>query len=516
MNLIHRPISYYLIVLLNALLTLLFAAEAILSLQWRMVHDSPILYYMGFLVARFGAVPYRDFFDMNMPGAHWVNALIGSIFGFNDGGFQLANLLILLTILFLIFLWLRSFGTLAAWSACVLFGVFFFQYGPAMSMQREFLTLPFLLLALISFPLASENKKYRRYFLTGLFVSLAVLIKPQSGLIIVVFLFAEYYLNKPSTSSASKNNFWHPVIAMGVGFALPLLVVLIYFLANQALGAFFETATRYWPLYNDINARLEISTGLDKFLTTLAGIQSIGVNGLWFVPALISFFQVISNDTVTWQNRSKVLLLGGGVLVSLIEVIVANKYWEYHWLPMLFFLILLASCGLVSSLPKMKFQSTWSVVIGLLLVVFFVLRPETSFWDRLRAIPPSAPQGGRVDEIAEYLKTNLQTGDTVQPLDWSNGAVQAMLVTQSRPATRYLYDFHFYHHISNPEIQFLRKDFLSQLGKSKPRVIIQFYENRPWVDGFDTTREFPELTQYLNQNYFVDKEKNGYRLWMRK
>ena len=91
-----------------------------------------------------------------------------------------------------------------------------------------------------------------------------------------------------------------------------------------------------------------------------------------------------------------------------------------------------------------------------------------------------------------------------------------MLEARVPPTSRYLYDFYFYHHVSNPEIQFIRKDLINQLVISRPKVIIQYYDGRPWVSGKDTTREFPELQQFLTDNYYVDKDKNGYRLWMRK
>jgi hypothetical protein len=61
----------------------------------------------------------------------------------------------------------------------------------------------------------------------------------------------------------------------------------------------------------------------------------------------------------------------------------------------------------------------------------------------------------------------------------------------------------------------MRSDFLKNLKIAKPKIIIQFFSDRPWVDGPDTTRDFPDLTSYLNQNYYVDIEKDGYRLWMR-
>lgn len=482
-----------------------------MSLQWRMVHDSPILYYMGFLIDNFHAVPYRDFFDMNMPGAHWLNALIGSIFGFTDSGFQKANILILVTTLALAFIWLRSFGLNPAWASANIFGLSFLQYGPAMSMQREFLTIPFMLLALVFYSMSPASSYRIRYFLIGFFICCAVFIKPQSGLILIIFLFLDGWYLLQKDQSRQIRNFLFSYVCMFAGFFLPIFAALLYFSLNNAIPAFLEVATGYWPLYTDINARLEITSGHEDVAAALAGIPSIGLQALWLIPGGINAFSILKSRSVHHINKNKTVLMIGGILVCLIEVIIANKYWEYHWLPMIFFMIILAGSGFCF----MDLKRSWAGALGLLLVCVIVLRPSTYIEMQISGETLPSPQGGRVDDIAEYLEKNLDPGDTVQPLDWSNGAVQSMLMVRATPATRYLYDFHFYHHISTPEIQHLRADFLSKLQYSRPKVVIEFYDGRPWVNGPDTTRDFLGLSNFLVENYYVDVDRGGYRLWMR-
>ncbi len=498
-------------ILVNILLSLFLLAEAYYSLRWRMVHDGPILFYMGFLIENFNAVPFRDFFDMNMPGAHLLNALVGAIFGFTDSGFQKANILFLFATLVLIFLWLRSFGLISAWTATNLFGVVFLQYGPAMSMQREFLSLPFLLLALICYSSKSFFPKRVMYLFCGLAVGCAVLIKPQTGLLLAVFPVIDGWQLFHDRKGIYFKKWAIDFIWLIAGFTLPVIGTLLYLKSNNALMDFWEIATGYWPLYTEINARLEISSGWEKFPTSIASIPSIGIHSLWLLPAACSSIFILSTGVSNRTNRKKIFLMIGGVCVSLIEVIIANKYWEYHWLPMILFMIMLACTGLASS----RFNRLLPNVLGIFLVGILVLHPAEYFILQISGNPLPSPQGGRVDEITEYLKKNLDPGDTVQPLDWSNGAVQAMLMSRAQPATRYLYDFHFFHHISTPEIKHLRADFLHQLQLAHPKVVIEFYEGRPWVNGTDTTRSFAELNQYLDEKYYVDVDRGGYRIWMR-
>ena len=56
---------------------LLFAC--VVSLNWRMAHDAPLLWYSGVLIAKFGHVPYRDIFDINAPGVLLLHASLARI-----------------------------------------------------------------------------------------------------------------------------------------------------------------------------------------------------------------------------------------------------------------------------------------------------------------------------------------------------------------------------------------------------------------------------------------------------
>jgi hypothetical protein len=123
-------------------------------------------------------------------------------------------------------------------------------------------------------------------------------------------------------------------------------------------------------------------------------------------------------------------------------------------------------------------------------------------------------KNGAAIEIADYLTEYLQSGDKVQPLDWTGGVVHAMLLAGAQPATEFLYDFHFYHHVSEPYIQVLRQRFIRQLEKKRPRFIVQYTgDDKPWPKGEETTRDFPELQRILSSDYEVVKTGEKYRIF---
>src|SRR5438477_11800905 len=84
-DLLSEPRGYRVTRLLLLIpLSMLVPVMAAYSLSWRMQHDAPLMMYFGWLQDAHGFVPYRDIFDMNMPGAHIAYMLIGKLLGYSD------------------------------------------------------------------------------------------------------------------------------------------------------------------------------------------------------------------------------------------------------------------------------------------------------------------------------------------------------------------------------------------------------------------------------------------------
>ena len=86
-----------------------------------------------------------------------------------------------------------------------------------------------------------------------------------------------------------------------------------------------------------------------------------------------------------------------------------------------------------------------------------------------------------------------------------------MLIAGARPATPYIYDYHFYHYVSDPYIQEIRRRHISRLHAEPPRFLIDVDDQlRP--TGIDTTDTFPELDRFVVENYDVVMTGKGYRI----
>src|SRR3972149_3678221 len=177
----------YLPKVLLILLAAFLIVQAAYSLQWPIAHDEAPLFYEAFLMRAEGRVPYRDIFDFQMPGSFAAYFVLARLSGFNDLRIRILALLILAALLTITFLAMRPFGKTPALTAVLLFGLKYLQGGPSMSLQRDYLLLIFLALALWIGMRDDLTLKHR--IALGLLFGLAATLKPHASLGLLPILF---------------------------------------------------------------------------------------------------------------------------------------------------------------------------------------------------------------------------------------------------------------------------------------------------------------------------------------
>ena len=240
-------------------------------------------------------------------------------------------------------------------------------------------------------------------------------------------------------------------------------------------------------------------------------------------------------------------MLAGLTIVYSIYPVLAGQFWPYHWMPFQYFIVLTSSFLFIPipainhPLPAIRRpwtptfinayayrhrfspdaprQATDNGHLHTLIALFFSLllayhvAPDVirqvktgdvnvlEYGNDRKIAEVLKQRMKNVEEISAFLKSYGQTKEKVQPLDWTSGAVHAMLRARVPVATPYICDYHFYHHISISYIQTLRKKFITQLTKENPRFIIHIPSRR--VSGKDTTKDFPLLQKFIKERYRV-------------
>ena len=490
-----------------ALLFVFLAAQAALSLQWTIAHDEAPLFYEAFLMRAEGLVPYRDLFDFQMPGSFIAYFILGLLSGFDDLRIRILDLVILAVLSIITYFAMRRFGKTSALAAPILFGLEYLQGGPSMSLQREYLLLVFLALAVWVSMRGITTLKQR--ITLGLLFGLAAVIKPHAAIgLIPILLFDIADISKRSNISLPRSA-WTSLLPAALGFAVPILAVIAWLAFTNALTPFISIAVNYWPLYSQINGAMELNTGTARWAFLFGQLPRLGGHWLWLIPALIGIY---------FHQHKQTWLLASLALCYAIYPAFSGQFFSYHFIPFTYFISLLASLTVefpLSSSTRSVHPSRLVFIFQLssLILVLSLLLPSRTFIRQLQG-KPVATSTDRAGEIARFLDANLQPGDTVQPLDWTGGTLLAMLESRSRIATPYVFDFYFYHHVSHPYIQSLRADFMNDLQSANPRFIVEVTaEDKPWVSGADSSRSFPGLRLYLNENYSVTIQKDGYVIY---
>ena len=477
---------------------------AIASLRWRYVHDSPLMIYTGLLVSK-GAVPYRDFFDMNMPGPYFAMWAMGQIFGWNDLGSRWFDLLCLTSISVFTYRSLRRVGLLPAIAAPVLFALWYLRCGPAMSLQREYLGLvPFTAMLAVATADREGGISLPRCFASGVLAGLTILVKPQFLMLCVpplAFI---------ATSGRRPHAIARRVVLFGAGAALVLCAMLLYLLATGGLRPFVDMAVNYWPLYTHMTGDHAPIDGIARLLYIVRALRD-GLMTFYLPMAVVG---VVVMDHVQ-QNRRFVRLVAALLLLAMLYPAAAGQFWNYHWIPFSYFALCAAS---LAAAPNESRGVAMILPAAMLvyLLAFYSSTIADDLWFHHKVRDSGAPiKNGVPDEVAGFLRAHMEEGDAVQPLDWSGGAVHGMLMARAPLATRFIYDFHFYHHVNHPYIAQLRREFMAELLAARPRFIVDVHGDKPWPQGPETTRDFPALTGFIEEQYRPAQTGQTYRIMER-
>jgi hypothetical protein len=507
------------------LITILAVLLAAASLSSPMTLDTPLLHYWAWLVNEQQLAPYRDAFETSMPMTLLVHMGIGSILGYDDVHIRIADILILAVFCGLSFRWLRRIDTTAAWAASALFALVYLAHGTGMSLQRDYLAIIPIVAALGALPATDAPVRRSTWLLVGVLFALAALIKPHALLALIPLLWT-YWQRPLQESDAGSTGSWVDLMWLLLGLAMPVLLCAAWLASLGGLTAFIEMTLGYLPLHNQLNGNSEAIEGLQHVEYLWGNFIHLGGYARWLGAALFGIFYFLTCCTSTPRQKREVMLVLGLIMVFAVYPAVAGKFWRYHYLPLLYFLIVGASLLLAQSRRSADKAGGNKLAARLPSLCFFLtilvsvkhlyLLPAQAVNTLAQTATEQTVADGRVAALENWLQQNLQAGDTLQVLDWGGGALHALLRARQPIATRFLYDYHFYHSQSEPLIHKLRAEFIEQLRAASPSYIIENRMNqgvRP--HGRDTTPTFAALQQLLSENYFVLTTVRGYRIYQR-
>ena len=468
---------------------------AIGYVAWPFSNDQGNLAWVGDVI-RSGGMPYRDAWDVKGPGAHLLFAFVGAIFGRNEWGVRVFDLIVLATGAWcLARLGLEYAGPRAGRWAIVLYLLWYASLNHHNTAQPDawaavMLSGAVTVMLTRTRPLASLSG-----VVAGVLIACATLIKPTYALFLVLPVIGGA-TRVHAAERASPLRFW---MGTAAGFAIPVLACIGWFAARGALNDWADVHLRWIPTsYAQLDfGWLNRIQYLAAFLTTAQ-----------FAPAMP--LATGGASVVRHAGRGRdALLLAGWLALALVGVVMQGNFFSYHWHPAYPPLALLAGLGVAAlcgdaepadgrsggrldgiaatapSLPSLGM--TVSLAAAVVLLVGSLINPllhvyratkvvvglsDIAAYDRVE-FGPFGHHGGVFAELVDDLRLRSRPGEPV--LVWGSGAGINFLT--DRPA---ILPFGFMQPLVDPPDTEVRRRyrerFMRQLTSAPPRYVVALNE----------------------------------------
>jgi hypothetical protein len=480
------------------------------SLGWPLIHDAPLFHYIGWLVGQ-GWVPYRDVFDMNLPGIYLLHWALLAAAGPGDLAWRLFDLLWLAATAAALYVFCLPLGGRAgAAGAAVLFTLYHLAGGAWRAGQRDFLLCLFLAAGAVGIARAWDRPgALWPLALGGAALAAGLTLKPYApGL---------FWLGGAAAGALAARRGGRSALA-GAAAALAggtaVLAGVFGWLAwRGGLPAFVDEYLGYvLPFYGGL--------GRESLWGAVSGHTYAWVLLVLLGALVIGGLVAPARPAFGIRRPLALLGLGAGVLHFALQ----SKGWEYHLYPLAFFLCALAAPALGRGAaasadglagggwpPSRRdlARATAAVLFAATVLVLGAKGVEAM------DAPWIDDKARRVAALTRDLGPRVPAGATVQVMDVTAGGVHALLRLGLREPTRFIYDFHVFHDIGDPRVQALRAEFVAGLTRGQPAAVVVMRETWP-RPGYERLDAFPAVRDLLERDYVLAVEGNGYRIYAKR
>ena len=472
----------------------LLVAWALGYLSWPFSNDQGNLAWVGGVI-RNGGMPYRDAWDVKGPAAHLLFALAGAMFGSNEWGLRLFDLLFLAVGAWSLSRMAEQYaGPRSGRWAVVLYLLWYASLDHHNTAQPDGWAGVMVTAAVALIVTREKRPAGFAGAVSGALIAVCALIKPTYVLFLAL-PFVEGVTHASKVERGRTLRFWGASV---LGFCVPLVLCVAWFIARGALGEWVDVHLRWVPSsYSQLDAawlnRVQV---LLWFFTTRQ-----------FAPALpFAIGGLIVVRLSPW--RRDVALLAAWAAVAVLGVVIQGQFFDYHWHPVQPPLALLAGLGIHQLLLWRRTTApnrteTSQVLtasmssLAVLLVIGAALSPvvhvyrlgrrltgltEVVAYDRTE-FGPYGHHGGVFPELVTYLETHSKPDETV--VVWGSNAGVNYLSHRASPSP-----FGYAQPLVDPPSSDLRRryrdEFIRRLESAPPRYVValsdRLCERKPTPD----------------------------------
>jgi hypothetical protein len=462
-----------------------------------------------------GKAPYTDLWNPKPPAVFAVYAGAMALFGQSGPALRLIDLLMAPVLLGSVW-WIgrRAGGQRAGLWAALLFGIFYFTETFWTLTQNDGIALVPMTLGMVAALRASDGGRrgWAWALLSGLFAGAAFWFKYP-------FLLFAGAAAVAYTLMAARIR-WRDAGAFAGGL-----------LASGAFGAGLLIGVGAWDALLESARVTSDYTALGFNWPDFAGAMQTALGFRWPHWGLAFVLGAVGMVAGLWPRLTpgaRQRRMTGVLLVWLITgfamMAVQAKGYDYHWLPLLPPLALLAGLGaaaLTRRLPGAVQAAAGLVVFALALAAvwgpalpFLTGREDqTTYFDRFQAGEFNA---GESQRVVDYLRARNVPGDSLYIWGFRP---EIYYLTGLNPATRFFFQFPL---VGNWYPQAWREENVDVLWAAlPPYVAVLQADYMPWVTGSEEDSNtllqgYADLNDWLIYNYERDTQIGNFFLWRRK
>jgi hypothetical protein len=463
------------------------AGYVVFSIHWQWMWDTQVMHYIVLLMDH-GKVPYRDIYDINMPGAYLTERWAIAIFGGGDLGWRFYEFTLLGAMNLAMIVIARPYDWLAGLFAGVLFDLQIGSLGPWQAAERDEVMTVLIFIAYAFLFTAIRKNRPAPMLAYGFAMGLAILIKPTVlPFALCLLLFPFFVLRRQGKSPVA-----HLLFALA-GLAIALGILLDFLLPHHAFGPFFSTLSRLVPYYSSL-----------AHPTRWVLIRrSLPQAFLIYMPLTI-LLAVASPRRANWE----IWAVRAGFLFGGISYFIQGKGYDYHRIGFLSFGLLWIGLELTAALKQPNWRRNVAVA-GMSFGLFMVplnARKMHQCHDLNAAVPVLRR------DLALLGGDRLQ--GNVQCLDMVGGCFSALYRSNLVGSTGFTGDSTFFGPNDGVVVPYYRKMLWDELHANPPAVIIlsnEWYQQSAYT--FDKLNAWPQFRDYLNSAYRLDATQGPFVLY---
>ncbi len=476
----------------------------LLSLAWPLYHDETIIQYIAWRILN-GAAPYRDIFEMNMPGAYVLRVFSLVFFGESDLGYRLFDLYFVLLIALGIFAFCGRALLYPAIGALLYFA-YHLSWGPRTMGECDMMVIPFLMGALYVFREYLERpERVGLMFVFGLCAGYAPWVKP-----VAVMLPVMCYLAMAVRLGINKQTMIAGVYGV-LGYLVPGVLLNLWLFTNGGLAAFYDITLHFIVIYKNFKP---LPWTLETWVSLAFNLYCVGT----------MLVVMARRSTLNATGR---IVLAIGLVYGLLHYYVQGKGFWYHREPLRVFMCLYAAMVL----PRLNSKP---FELGLIHLAFFSLVIYFSPLEELqdakinnyRKVFSVDMRKGIANDVngalakvpvpirkaynAQYPGRDIQFFGLPDNEMWNTAFHEHWV-----PPTRFIYPYGLYN--GQGYLAQIAQELFDGLSMMKPPVIL--IPSQSWPYDVPVTYRTIDTVEpwkgFFKDYYHVSKETPAYRIYIR-